>query len=675
MFKNTKLLKILIFILILVFYASFLTYKMKIPAADDLPRQISIGEQILQGNWDILYKNTFSYIEPNYTFYNHHWLSGVFFYLLYSAVGWSGLSVFKIIILLAAFTIIFKVSLQKSNFWLVALVSIPAIFILRERTGLRPEVFSYLFIALFIYILHYYERHPHSKKIFWLIPLQLLWVNMHVFFSIGIMLVAGFLFEKVVLNWKNIKNNIQIKKLLIVFLGVALVSLANPRFIHGIFYRYPNISLEISENQSISMFLSHATPKQDISVYVFKPLVVILGVSIFLFFFHYYTQRRKKTFENSDKFLHKNTIPVFYILAGVATATLSFFILRALSFFGFMFLLTVPALLHSSYLHLKEKISSSAPVFFHVFKNIFIILFIASIMYVTYMSQKGVYNFSERGLGAASLSEEGINFFKENKLTGPIFNDADIGSYLIHYLYPKEKVFSDNRFGDAYSKEFWDEIYIPSFVDESAWQENLAKYKFNVIFLYQYDNGPGVRQFMYNRLSDPDWAFVYGDTYSIIFVKNTPENQEVINKYHITPQNAYERMAFLLDSEIEEDRIAGADIFNLLGRVDLSRNVFLDVVLNRPNNPKIWMIMGEWELSIERLENSLLGMMYLEKAISLGQKTPEAYSFLGLAYYKLGKFEHAIQVLEKALNINPDREDAKDLLLEINRTMKLRDAK
>lgn len=673
MFKSTKNIKTLIFILILVFYTSFLIYKMDIPAADDLPRQISIGQQILEGNWDILYENTFSYVEPDHTFYNHHWLSGVIFYLLYVLIGWSGLSIFKIIILLVAFSIIFKVSLQKSNFWLVAITSIPAIFVLRERTGLRPEVFSYLFIALFLYILLYFEKNPKTKKIFWLIPLQLLWVNMHVFFSIGIMLVAGFLFEKIVLNWKNLKNNSQIRKLLIVLLGVVLVSFINPRFIEGVFYRYPNIPLEISENQSISVFLSHATLRQDVSVYVFKPLVVMLAVSIFLFLFLYFKQKRKENLEKLDTYLKKNTIPIFYILAGVATATLSFFILRALSFFGFMFLLVVPALLYPSYLYIRKNLVSSYPNVFNFFKKVFIVILILCIIYFTYLSGKGVYNFSEKGLGAASMSEGGINFFRENNLKGPIFNDADVGSYLIHYLYPKEKVFSDNRFGDAYSKEFWDEIYIPAFTDETVWQESLEKYKFNLIFLYQYDNGPGVRQFIYNRLSDREWAFVYGDTYSIIFVRNTPENQEVINKYHITPENAYQRMDFLLNSEIEEDNIAAADIFNLLGRVDLSRNVFLDVVLNRPNNSKIWMIMGEWELSIERLENSLLGMMYLEKAISLGQKTPEAYSFLGLAYYKLGKFNKSIEVLEEALKINPDREDAKDLLLEINRTLRLQE--
>ncbi len=76
-----------------------------------------------------------------------------------------------------------------------------------------------------------FSNNLNGKKIFWLIPLQLLWVNMHVFFSIGIMLVAAFICEKIIQNYKNIlnnfigtiKNNHVVKKLAIVFFGVIIV--------------------------------------------------------------------------------------------------------------------------------------------------------------------------------------------------------------------------------------------------------------------------------------------------------------------------------------------------------------------------------------------------------------------------------------------------------------------
>lgn len=650
---KSKILKIIVFVLILTFYGSLLVYKIKAPAADDLPRQITIGREVLSGNFDILYKNIFSYVEPDYIFYNHHWLSGVIFYLLHSAVGWHGLSIFKLIIFLVTFTLIFKLAIRRANFWLVAFMSLPTILLLHERSGLRPEVFSYLFIALFLWLLFDLEKNPQSKKIYWLIPMQLFWVNMHVFFSIGIMLVGGFLLEKIILNWHNLKNNPLIKKLSIVFISVILVSFINPRGIEGVFYRYPSISLYISENQSLNEFVQSSATWLDWSLSLIKPLFVFSAIGLILFF--WFRKNKKDT-------------PIFLILAMLATATLSFIIIRGIAFFAIIFLLAIPYFLNDTWNKIKEK---TERISFRTRKwliRISTIVFFGLLFLLIYFANTGpLTNYVERGTGLASMSEGGVNFFKENKLKGPIFNDSDMGSYLIHHFYPTERVFVDNRFGDAYSPKFWDNLYLPILNDEDEWQKALKRYNFNVIFLYQYDVGEGFRQFMYNRLYDPEWAFVYGDAFSIILVRNVEENKEIIKKFHITPENAPQKLAFLLESKVEDDKVAAADIFNLLGRLDLSRNVFLDVVLKRPNNGKIWMIMGEWELSINEPVYTLLGAMYLDKAIEVGYKTAEAYSFLGVAYYRMGKFAEAKKVLNKALSINPERQDAIDLLEIINK--------
>lgn len=655
---QVPVLKISVFLLLLALYATFLVYTIKLPAADDLPRQIQIGEEIVKGNWNILYENTFSYIEPDHTFYNHHWFSGVVFYLLHTLVGWSGLVVFKVFVYLLAFSIIFKLALKKANFWLVAFAAVPALFVLQERTGLRPEVFSYLFIALYLYLLLHLEENRKSNRIFLLIPLQLLWVNMHVFFSIGIMIVAAFLFEKAILEWKHVWRSEIVRKSALVLLGIVLISFINPRGFGGVFYRYPDISLEISENQSIAEFQKYWAPLSDIAVFLYTPLVGVVIVSLFLYFLFEYLHRKKRVVSGS---LLRGP-PIFYGLAIVATATLSFIILRALSFFGFMFLLTVPAFLQGFYAFIRERSSAFAPVSVFLGKCIVgaLIAFLAFFIYQGTQEKRA--KMSQLGVGLASMSEGGARFFLDNNLKGPIFNDADIGSYLIYYLYPKERVFSDNRFGDAYSPEYWDDVYLPILQDEESWQKALDRHRFNVIFLYQYDGGDGFRQFLFNRLRDPEWVFVYGDSFSIIFVRNVPENQSIIDRHRITFENARERLAFLIESPFEDDRIAAADILNLLGETDQAREIFLNVVLENPRNTKIWMIMGEWELSVERPQSALLAAMFLERAIAYGQKSAEAYSFLGMAYYRLGRLEKAKEMLEQALKRNPDRRDAQELL-------------
>ena len=92
-----KILKIAVLTLILAFYGSLLAHKIQLPAADDIARHVKNGEMILQGNFDVLYSNVYSYTEPDYPFINHHWLAGIIFYLLHQAVGWEWLVIFKII--------------------------------------------------------------------------------------------------------------------------------------------------------------------------------------------------------------------------------------------------------------------------------------------------------------------------------------------------------------------------------------------------------------------------------------------------------------------------------------------------------------------------------------------------------------------------------------------------
>src|SRR3990167_5292194 len=257
--------KVLVFILLLGFYASFLVHPIALPVGDDLPRLIKNGETVFR-NPDVLTKNVYSYTEPDQPFANHHWFSGVVFYLLDQAVGFSGLIIFKGIVLLAAFSLLFFAATKKADFWLVALFSIPTILILRERTFVRPEIFSYFFIALYLYLLTDLEEHPERRRIFWLIPLQLLWVNLHLFFGVGILMAAGFLFEKI-RRLRNDPHNPQLKlltkRLAALLLALILVSLINPFGFRGALFALElNISkdfpIRILETRSLSEFVKQS---------------------------------------------------------------------------------------------------------------------------------------------------------------------------------------------------------------------------------------------------------------------------------------------------------------------------------------------------------------------------------------------------------------------------------
>jgi tetratricopeptide (TPR) repeat protein len=641
--------------LLVIFFSTLLIHTIKLPASDDLGRHIKNGEQILSGNFDVLHKNVYSYTEPNSEFSNHHWLSGVILYLFHEAVGFKGLVIFKAIVMLIAFYILFRISEKKSGFWPTAILSVPATLVLMERTELRPEIFSYLLISIYLYLLFHLDREPRSNKIFWLIPLQAIWVNLHLFFVIGAMLVGGFLFEKVVLNIKEFKKDLVVRKLAIAFVGVILASFLNPNGIRGAFVTFPlNIKGEspilIAEDVPVFEYLGSTYLTADLSIPIFIGSAVLLLISFLL------SYRRK---------------PIFLLMASLATAYLAFDHLRALALFGIIFLIAMPfnlgpfinrlwAWLNTRFIEYREKIRFAAFSIFSVFL----------ICLIVFGPKFGVGAYRDRGVGLAPRSNEAGEFFKQERLRGPIFNDADIGSYLIYHVYPKDKVFVDNRFGDAYSSDFFRDDYLAAFQDESAWQRILDHYKFQTIFLYQYDQVGGGRSFISRRMNDPEWALVHADPYNLIFIRNTKENEMKIRRLEITKENAAKKLKHLVDSDNLSERVGAGDIFYLLGLEDVAMSTYIDVVTRWPGEHSVWMVMGEVQLQKNELGRSLLGMMYLDKSLSLGRETAEVYSFLGLAYLRLYQYEKGEEMLKKALAIDPDRVEAQNMLEQLDERLR-----
>ena len=636
----------LIFVLILAFYGSLLLHKIDLPAADDLPRHIQNGATLLHGSTDVLYKNLYAYTEGNYPVTNHHWLSGVVFYILQRLIGFDGLVVFKVLLLLSAFCLLFAVALKKADFWLVAVVAVPSILVLRERTGLRPEIFSYFFIAFYLYLLSDLERHPEHKRIFWVIPVQILWVNLHIFSSIGIAIVAGFLLEK-------IKDRTLARKLGLLLLGVLVATLINPygAKIFYVFYwsinAYKTFVVGTFEEYSVSEFLRFSTPAEDVSVAVLRPLALLMLIS-------FIPVLKKK--------------PIFYFLAGVSTIVVAFSRIRGFAFFGMMALPIISANLNGPYVWAREEIKrrwASPARAVGAFLQVALVLCLAYLLVLAVQGR--ISKYTEFGIGLTTFSQSSSAFLKDNNIRGPIFNDSDIGSYLIGSLYPQEKVFVDNRFADAYSASFFKDTYLPLLSDDRKWQEALKTYDFNAIVVYQYDEAENFRAFIRRRIYDRDWSFVYLDPYALILLRNTAENMETIQKFAITPGNIRQKMENLIHSDNPREQIAAADIFNVVGMPYEALPIFSNVIQRWPERNNLWVVMGQTELSRTENANPALALTYLKKGIDSGYKTAQAYALLGLAYSQRGEKENALNSLERALELDPQRKDAKELLDRVQR--------
>lgn len=462
------------------------------------------------------------------------------------------------------------------------------------------------------------------------------------------MLLGGYFVEKIILYRKDLKNNPLIRRIAVLLVVLAAVSFLNPLGIKGVIY---SLTINTQDGPVVSREVQPLfTANDDSPKSNFFPLgglVPLFVVSLVSFIVAY----RKRH--------------IFYFLGILASGLLTYKVIRSFPFFAIFFLLAMSANLNDIFLRAKNYLNTRKPFTWIGVEVVVTCLVIVGLTMgsVKYLTSVGCGDF---GIGLARNAEDAAKFFVDNKIKGPILNDTDVGSYLIWYLYPQEKVFADNRFGDAYSDDFFANDYKPLFSDEKKWQEMKEKYQFNSIFLYQY-NLNEVRDFIFRRINDPEWVFVYGDRYNVILVKNAPENQTVIDRFAIRHDNVMARFSHLINSLDSADLVAVGDLFGLMGQIPWARTAYASAVSQTPNWPKIWFVMGRLELTRGDTQNSDLGLalLFLHQAIDRGWKTVNAYSYLALAYYRLNQLDKAEAAVREELKLNPKSDDANVWLVKL----------
>ena len=133
-----------------------------------------------------------------------------------------------------------------------------------------------------------------------------------------------------------------------------------------------------------------------------------------------------------------------YIFIGSLTLLLSFAAIKAVRMIGLFgyFWIPLSTYVYSRWLQYAQTSKSR--------KSIEIALVVLGII----VSASVDFDWKQKhGLGIVPGLNDAAEFFKREKISGPIFNNADIGGYLIFHLSPSHKVFVDNRM-EAYPEDF-----------------------------------------------------------------------------------------------------------------------------------------------------------------------------------------------------------------------------
>ncbi|MBM3282909.1 hypothetical protein FJY90_01520 [Candidatus Gottesmanbacteria bacterium] len=531
----------LFFILLILIFSVAIFLHTDSAITQDLGRHLVLGKIIWEKR-SVPGTNLFSYAYPDFPFINHHWGSEVIFYLIEKASSVNGLIILKLILAVFAFFLLFLFSFGKVGFVSLMTSSFLALEILGERTEVRPEIFAYFYFCLFLLIL--YREKRKEKRLIWALPLlELMWVNMHISFCLGLAVYFLFLLDRLISKKLSIKY-------LAIGLLLAVSSLINPFGWQGAIYPlqiFQNYGYPVVENQS-PFFLEQTINDPTIS-YFKAAIFLLLFITPFLLSKRY----------------------IFEITSVITTGILSSMAIRHFPFFGLSMIFPLSLGLTVA----RDKIYSYLKI---LQINIFRIEILTGAIIIGLLSREIYSLLSNRyylrqgsivrtGFGQVIAETKAVDFFIKSRLSGPIFNNFDIGSYLIYRLYPTEKVFVDGR-PEAYPAAFFQDTYIPMQEKEDVWEKMETKYKFQTIIFSHTDATSWGRQFLKRIIGSPDWVVVYFDDCGIVVAK-----KDILPK-DIEPIDTKEKMRSTAISLIQQasqpdSLLRLANFFNLTEFTDL----------------------------------------------------------------------------------------------------------
>jgi hypothetical protein len=527
----TAIFSLLIVLISITLYADF-----------DLWWHLRLGQTILHAG--IPWKDTFSYTFAGSPQYTGEWLADLLIYLSYLTGSLAGVNILKALVLLIAFHYLNRAITTNANgesgAFLASMVTLLLVlFAIRFRLFVRPYIFSFVFVAYFLYVLEQVS-HQHRARLLYTLPIaQALWVNMSVGAIFGPFIAICYLAEDSLRHRDNMFRNLG------VFGFTLLATLASPET-WGIY----KLTLSLFTDPFKAVVGEYQPMSKDI-LWGFGlrytwgyQLITILAVAYFTIF---------KGWRRPAHLL----LFIFFFAETLLQV-------RMIEFFA---LVTAPM----ASVPLLRIFSAFADIRVNCLKWLaYSVILLISISIPLAIVNNKTYPFGI-GVKKDTFPDEALSFLDRNGISGLMFNGYSIGGYII-WKAPDRKVFFDGRYRRLYTPEFYRD-YAAMMENASSWKAGEQKYGFDHAVL-EYEMLS--RRFPLHLNTNPDWALVYWDNHSAVYLKRVPKFANIIasNEYRVCKPNFY-------DFSYVDDYSAK------IGRAELLTSIQRDMELNPRNQEPI----------------------------------------------------------------------------------------
>ena len=487
---------------LIVFIACFTGSGSFLLADGDTGYHIRAGEIILK-DLAVPRHDPFSFITPPLPWTAHEWLSEVVMAIVHNALGLPGIVFLFALLLSTTYWLLFRwIRSSGRNILVDLLILILVLLSSRIHWLARPHVFSLILIVLLyqILILHQEDR---GNYLYVIPPMMLLWVNLHGGFILGFFIMGVFLtgyFMGVITSQREGRSIFakKGKQLSLACFAAILAACVNPFGVDAFLFPFRLVS-ESYLMDHVQEFMSPNFHNVVPYRYLLLFLIGILGLS-------------------------KERIKATELMLILTFTSMSLYSGRYIPLCAIVY---APILSrHGDILIQQYKGSGSgllrqrSSVYAEIDASAkgYVIPFLVLVFSVALAVGRIPIHFPEKTAPKAA-----IDFLRANSIRGNMFNNDEIGDYVIYWLSPRHKVFVDGRsdmYGPPIMKEYFKVAYI-----EPGWKDVLDKYDIDYIFFYT--DSVLVRYL----LTDAGWRQIYTDNVASIFLRDTPQNAETISRY------------------------------------------------------------------------------------------------------------------------------------------------
>lgn len=624
---------------------------------------LSIGREIfnLQG---IPSTEPFTYPSFGHEFRYASWLFGLFMYASYLVGGYAGLIILKSFIVFLALVILYRDAITPYNERLIAIVILSGFVIMaRNRFVERPDIVLMVAMSYTIYALNAYI-YGNKKYIYSLPVVATIWASSHssiILLPIPFLAcVVGGLIQLKLCNRTPqavaVPSKDQIKVISILFVLSLVATLINP---------HPFSQYSIGYGALASNWAKqHIVELEPLATWE-RALLCFGIVSTCLSFI-----------------LNRKRFSLFHLLLVLPFFVLPFSARRFLFLAG---LIAAPVVARNLASFFSEGNNGTCN---SLIRKPFVVGMV--ICWITGYTVLGLlgkpplgYDFKLFGLGINEyrVPVGAVRYMNANAVQGRLFNPFHWGGYLIWNGYPQRSVFIDPRAG--LSEELLEKFSIAKAGNLWMLEQLFKEFGFEAVVLDYPSRDEGAKELSGLALSDPNWALVYWDDTSLLYLRRGGTYQSLIlrDEYRfLKPAAGRNGISSYLADPITLSRIEGDLVraiqqnpsskgFELLGHLHSNTGRYAEAirefseVLRYPRPVDRLSAYTGLGTVYYRMGDMNKSLPYYEKAVTL-QKDGTFLFNLATIYVAMGNDTKALRTLDEAIKLEPELERAQTLRTE-----------